>query len=601
MKKTSGSSAGKVRKSPTGAPCSSTGGSRRRSEDFDYGALGTAQRSARKHSGRKRRSGRGKKALAAVACVLAALVVIFGVLHLTGNDKPIIDLFRAKINVTMADGTAVEMTANDAYAELATDTIYNGIVIDGQDVGGMTKDEALAAVAAVQPEAPVSLNISLALDGETYPLDLSSLALESNMSDIVDEAYSYARPQSMDDLEVLTESYNSFQQLKNKTVEYTTAYTVNTDGLEAIVSSVLTPLQSEASDAYISSFNTQTMAFDIVPEKKGYAIDIDSTVSAVKAKIDSRSYDGSVDVVAQITEPQTTSSDINGTFGLRAGFSTVTSANSNRNSNINKACENINGTILNPGEEFSFNDVVGERTEANGFKEATVILGGQYEEGLGGGICQVSTTLYNAVVKADLNVTERNWHAWPSSYVDTGLDATVDYGNLDFKFTNNTDYQIIVVAYWKSSDSTVHCDIYGKRLPDGETINFESEVTSTTPAGDTQYVAAPTLAVGRTNTLRAAHDGITAVSYKVVLDSNGNEISREQYATTTYRAYSKKVEVGTLNPDGTNAQFDATTGTVITPVPTAPAAPPETVAPVPAVTETTAPPATVATDPTAST
>ena len=86
-------------------------------------------------------------------------------------------------------------------------------------------------------------------------------------------------------------------------------------------------------------------------------------------------------------------------------------------------------------------------------------------EGLGGGICQVSTTLYNAVVKADLNVTERNWHAWPSSYVDTGLDATVDYGNLDFKFTNNTDYQIIVVAYRKSSDSTVHCDIYGKRLP----------------------------------------------------------------------------------------------------------------------------------------
>ena len=73
----------------------------------------------------------------------------------------------------MADGTAVEMTANDAYAELATDTIYNGIVIDGQDVGGMTKDEALAAVAAVQPEAPVSLNISLALDGETYPLDLA--------------------------------------------------------------------------------------------------------------------------------------------------------------------------------------------------------------------------------------------------------------------------------------------------------------------------------------------------------------------------------------------------------------------------------------------
>ena len=580
--------------------------------EFDYASLGGGKKSkarsasanktapkkaapkkaasSAKRSSSQKASNKGKAAVAVIVAVLCLLVVVGGALYLTGYAKPVIDFFKPKIEVTLADGTVQEMTVDDARAELATDTFYNGIIIDGVDVGGMTKEQATQAVAAVQPEAPVSLNISLDLDGSIYPLDLSSLPLESNMTQVIDEAFNYAKPAPDASDEAVKVSYNLYQQLKNQPVEYTTAYTVNTDGLLTIVSGVVEPLNSTVSDAYISSFDVESKGFDVVPENVGYSVDAQATSDAVKALIDSRTYEGTVGVVAEKTEPALTVAQINDNFGLVSSFKTETTNNSNRNANIALACEKINGTILQPGEEFSFNGVVGQRTTANGFKEATVIQGGQYEQGLGGGICQVSSTLYNAVVMADLEVTERNNHAWPSSYVDYGLDATVDYGVLDFKFKNNTDYQVIVLAWWDSSDSTCHCEIYGKKLPDGQYIKFISEASFGATPTNVEYVANAEMPVGQTNTVRSAHSSCTAVAYQVWYDKDGNEIDKVEYNTTYYRSFSKKVEVGVLNPDGSIAQFDAATGTVVAPPP-----PPEETAP---PTETPPPESTDAPPPT---
>ena len=253
-------------------------------------------------------------------------------------------------------------------------------------------------------------------------------------------------------------------------------------------------------------------------------------------------------------------------FGLIGEEYTTTSGNTNRNNNIIQACENMNGTILEPGETFSFNEVVGQRTAENGFKEATVILGGQYEQGLGGGICQVSTTLYNAVMKSNLEVVERNGHAWPSDYIAYGLDATVDWPNLDFKFKNDSDSQIVVVAYWDSSDNRIHCEIYGHKLPDGKYIELDTETVSTVSPGANEYVEDRELPVGQTKTVRAAHTGMTVKVYKVWYDKDGNEIDRYEYQTTTYRAYGTRIAVGTLNPDGTYATFDKTTGEITSPI-----------------------------------
>ncbi len=611
MKKTNGNSknTGRV---PAVRPGTTVSSARINSSDvaeFDYSALGggkkaksgnksaapkkaassSAKKPASKSKSNKKSAEKGKKIAAVAAAIVCVLVVVGGALYLTGYAKPVIDFFKPKIEVTLADGTVEVMTVDDAKAELATDTFYQGIIIDGVDVGGMTKDQATQAVTAVQPEAPVSLDISLALEGKSYPLDLSSLPLESNMTQVIDEAFNYGKigPDASD--EAVKINYNMYQQLKVQPVEYTTAYTVNTDSLYSIVSGVVDPLNQSVSDAYISSFDVESKGFDIVPDQKGIAVDAQATSDAVKALIDSRTYSGTVDIVATITDPSLTVAQINENFGLVSSFSTETTNNSNRNSNIALACEKINGTKLEPGEEFSFNGVVGQRTTANGFKEATVIQGGQYEQGLGGGICQVSSTLYNAVVMANLEVTERNAHAWPSSYVPEGLDATVDYGVLDFKFKNNTDYQVFVLAWWDPADSTCHCEIYGKKLPDGQYIKFISEVSKGATPTTVEYVANAEMAVGTTNTVRSAHNSVTAKAYQVWYDKDGNEIQSIEYNTTYYKSYNKKVEVGVLNPDGTIAQLDCTTGAIIAP-------PPEETAPPPAETpppeSTDAPPPT---------
>ena len=191
--------------------------------------------------------------------------------------------------------------------------------------------------------------------------------------------------------------------------------------------------------------------------------------------------------------------------------------------------------------------------------------------------------VYGAAVKANLEIVSRKPHAWPSNYVDPGLDATVDWGRIDFVFRNNTDYQVVIRAEFDSSNNAVIVSIYGKKLPEGQHIDFIAVVNSTTPHGDAEYIARPDLPVGEKNTVRNAHDGMNITSYKVWFDANGNEIKREEVATTNYRMYVKRVELGTKLPGGGQAKIDPATGKVITPTnaPTATPTPKPTSTPKP--------------------
>ena len=230
-------------------------------------------------------------------------------------------------------------------------------------------------------------------------------------------------------------------------------------------------------------------------------------------------------------------------FGRISYAQTKTTSNSDRNRNIQLATAEFNGMRVEPGETVSFNKTTGERTEAKGYRPAGAYSGGFLVQEPGGGVCQVSTTLYNAVVKADLEVLERSPHSRVSDYVPIGLDAAVNWPSQDFKFKNTSDYPIFIVAEF--ADQKLTFKIYGKQLDDGVYIKLESEKTETIVAPEgVEEKPDSSLPVGQTRDEKA-RDGSKAVSYKVYYDKNDNEIKREVLARSSYPASIAIHRVGT--------------------------------------------------------
>ena len=208
--------------------------------------------------------------------------------------------------------------------------------------------------------------------------------------------------------------------------------------------------------------------------------------------------------------------------------------NAPRTNNIRLAAKAINGTILNPGDEFSYNGTVGERTAARGYQEAHAYSGGKIIDEFGGGVCQPSSTLYMAVLRADLKVTERHNHSFTVSYTPLGEDATVDYGNLDFRFVNNTAYPVKILA--EQTDGQMIMTIVGTKTSD-KTVTTRTEVLETyKPETVTKTDSSMEAGDSRVET-----SGITGYSTKTYKQITENGKMTEVLANSS--TYSKRDEV----------------------------------------------------------
>ena len=243
-------------------------------------------------------------------------------------------------------------------------------------------------------------------------------------------------------------------------------------------------------------------------------------------------------------QPTTTVAELSAKYGLIDSATTnASSSSSNRLSNIALACSTINGLKLDPGETFSFNGVLGKRTTDKGYKSAPAFVNGLVEEDVGGGICQVSTTLFNAAVKADMTVVERSPHSRPVSYVDRGKDAAVNWPDTDLKFRNDSQDPIWIVAE-VTENKRVVISIYGKLFENGGSIIIEAKTTETLEPDQPEMRPNPSLAPGEQVVVEDARTGYRAEAYKVYLDADGNEISREPLCRSTYRASGGVIEYG---------------------------------------------------------
>ena len=217
----------------------------------------------------------------------------------------------------------------------------------------------------------------------------------------------------------------------------------------------------------------------------------------------------------------------------------------NRVFNIKKAAETIHGTVLAPGEEFNCNAVLGDRTAQNGWKEAAAIRSGMYTTEYGGGVCQVSSTLFNAVMLADLTVTERYPHSWPMRYVSIGRDATISTGGKNFRFINSYETPVTIGMDFNSTDMTLTCTIYGAPLPAGQYIRIRSEQTATLDMLPTEYVLDESLPLQTSITEREARRGKTSVTYKDYYTADGQLLRSEIAYRDTYRSIAARVMVST--------------------------------------------------------
>lgn len=248
--------------------------------------------------------------------------------------------------------------------------------------------------------------------------------------------------------------------------------------------------------------------------------------------------------------------------------------NYNRTTNVNLATQKINNVILLPGETFSYNKVVGKRTVENGFKEASVYTSSGVVNGLGGGICQVSSTLYNAVLEANLEIVERKNHSYAVSYVPLGQDATVSYGSIDFRFKNNRKYPIKVIAYTNKGNLTVLI----KGLE--EEVEYDVSITTKrlkTIPYSTKYIEDSSMLVGTQKETQYGDNGYKYETYKT-LTLNGTVISTEKISTDNYIPLTRIVRVGTK-------QLPVVTPPVETPV-----TPPSTDVPIDENTNSNVPP-----------
>lgn len=488
-----------------------------------------------------------------------------------------------------------------------SDTIINGIKINGIEVSGMTKDNAKQKI---NEEITKLLEEPIILKYQDYEIgiDTKQINAEFNVDEIVDKAYQVARNNNIFinnydilkykykeenmklDLKIDEESWNKLVEDINGNlpggVEQSSYYIDNnnliiTKGKEGVVSNseelkslVLSKIESfekaskyidipvetkspdainidmiynevhkDPTDAYISKD-----PFEIHPHVNG----IDFGVSIDEAKKKLEETENECVIPLKVTKPSKTT-DMLGEEAfpdrLATYSTTYDGSNYNRSTNLRLSAAKINGVVLMPGEEFSYNKTLGQRTAAAGYKPAAAYVSGKVVNEYGGGICQTSSTLYNTVLLANLEVTSRSNHCYVSSYVPISRDATVSWGTLDFKFKNNRKYPIKIRAY--ASNGVVKVDILGVKQDDDYEVVIESKAISSIKYS-TQYEEDASLEEGKEKITQSGVNGSIGEAYKV-LKKNGKVVSRTLISRDRYSAKPQIIVKGTKKIDNGNS------------------------------------------------
>ena len=431
-----------------------------------------------------------------------------------------------------------QMAAYESYAAIrqtvSSDLFFPGVTIDGADLGGMSMEEARALLSGKQAQTAEAFSLVVAAGEKRWRITSQEVPMTFDAQTVLERAFAVGRTGTLE------ERYAQIQSAAHNGVHFTTGFTYDRSAIAGLADIIADSLDVEMKNATLDAFDMNNHTFTFTEAQRGYLVDRDRLAADILAALDEGAYDRVIIPQGENVEPTLFRAQLEGLFGRISSFTTKTTKDKDRNTNIALSASALNGRVVLPGETLSFNECTGRRTGAKGYREAGAIAGGVLVDDTGGGVCQTSSTLFNAVVRADLKIVERSAHSWPSSYVEKGEDATVNYPSLDFVFKNEGEFPVFVVAWYENQQVTV--EIYGQMLPDGMTIDLESNTVKTIkPSDELLYTFDASLPVGTRQSGREKRTGYEVDTYKVYKDSAGNEIERKKLWTTTYRASQKEI------------------------------------------------------------
>lgn len=370
--------------------------------------------------------------------------------------------------------------------EGATEFVFaKGISIEGIDIGGKNQKEAKALVKVKETDfkEEFSLDVNYG-DGEKLTFTQDDFSYTYNTDEVFEQAMQYSRDVSsaildgsIDEL-APPEEYNVTVDEENGTVDFAVSCIVGDSSVEKIVNRSAGEIDKEAVEPHATDYDPYADSFEEmftwVEGENGTVVDREALTADINELFKNGAVSGEVTVQTVTQKPEHTLDDVKNNVQLIGRFSTVSTNTANATANMATAFASIDGLIVDPGENFSFNECTGDSNlTENGYLPASVIQNEQYVTGIGGGICQASTTIYNAGIMAGMEIVERYNHFYTSIYVYGGLDATIDYGNLDLKMKNTTDYQIFFHTWMEGV--TLYCEIYGWQSPEWDEIRTETE------------------------------------------------------------------------------------------------------------------------------
>lgn len=415
--------------------------------------------------------------------------------------------------------------------------ISDGIFIGGIDVSGMTAKEASKAVKKKVEEMGES-TVTLMMGDTPITATLNSLGLEWDNKEIIDEVENLGTTGN------IVQRYKDQKDLEHQNKEYEIEFTVDEDKARSFVESC-SIYNSEPINGTVYTQSDGTPGVEGGTD--GLTLQVEESVNLVQDAFESwEGGDITVDLAVERVSPEITQEELNKVKDVLGSATTnYSSSGWERATNVENGCSKISGTLLMPGEYFSVTAAVTPFTAENGYQPAPSYEENRVVDSYGGGICQVSTTLYNAVLKAELEVTSRSNHTMIVTYVDPSKDAAIAEGVMDLAFVNTTDAPIYIVG--SAYGGVLNFTIYGQETrPSNRSIEFVSNVTSTTEPSGVKLTANTGQNVGYLKQTQSPHTGYTAELWKNIYE-DGVLVDSVRINSSTYQAVGTAYDVGVVS------------------------------------------------------